>query len=175
MRLTLDFLAASGGGGVDWTLVLALVGTVLASAGLLWNILDALADRRDRKTPKVHGVIVTPAGGQDPSEVALVNAGRGVARSVQYLYVGQGHYVIGGHGFLLPEQVEQHTLDFRVTAHRSTWVWAYMDVDGRVWARSNDGQMASHPKGVEVSLRVTFAKMYPDVPLPPGRDQFVAE
>lgn len=165
--------AVHSGGGSDWALVLGAIGTVLALGGLGWNVYNVVSDRRIRRTPDVHGIVMRSS--TEPSRIAFVNAGQGVARSVQYFYRDENRGVIGGHGFLLPEHAEEHVLDFSADALRSTMVWAYMDVQGRVYAKSNDGQSRTHPRGAIVSLRKTFEEMYPEVKLPPGRDQMVGE
>jgi hypothetical protein len=158
-----------------WGLILAAIGTGLALWSLGWNIRNARRERRERKVPDVYAVMAMRGNPAEPSELAFVNAGRGVARSVQFLYVAEGRAALGGFPFLLPEQAVTERLTFRATEYRSNFVWAYMDVDGRVYARSNDGTLAKHPPGAAVSLRGTFAAMYPDVILPDGRDLFVGE
>jgi hypothetical protein len=168
--------APSGGGSSEWALALGVIGTILALSGLLWNVYNALTDRRARRTPDVHGVVAGNPG--KPSYLGFVNAGQGLARSVQYLLYEPPRTQFGGLGvtFLLPEQAVEIPLDFEIREMQSDMVWLYMDVQGRVYARSNYGKTKVHPKGSVVSLKETFIAMYPGVQLPEGlRDLVVGE
>ena len=140
-----------------------------------WNVYNALSERRARRTPDVHGAVTGNPG--EHSSLAFVNAGQGVARSVQYLYCEAPYSAMGGPGgaFLLPEQAAEVKLNFETRESQSTMVWLFMDVQGRVYARSNHGNRKVHPKGATVSLKETFAEMYPGVELPDIKDHVVGE
>lgn len=167
--------ADSGGGSTDWPLYVSLLlGGIGTTLGVL-NAYHSVTDRRARIKPDVHGVVMGNPG--KSSVLAFVNAGQGVARSVQYLFYEEPFSVMGGPGaaFLLSEEQREVPLPFEVKELQSMMVWLYMDVEGRVYGRSNHGKHKEFPKGVTVSLRATFEEMYPDVELPAGKDQYVGE
>ncbi len=160
----------SGHNGTNWALILGIAGTALGFLALSWNIYNAISERTARRKPDVHASLVID--GADPnSSLAFMNAGPGLARGPQYLMVENGTLYQGGIGtaFLIAGAYKELDMGFRSTKLRSTLVWGYMDVDGNVHLRSNDGRQARYKHPTRVELGEAFTRFYPNEPLPPGR------
>ena len=120
--------------------------------------------------PDVHASVTINGSGAH-SSLALINAGPGLARHVLFLLVESGRICQGGIGtvFLLPEAHVELDLDFRSTKLRSTFVWGYMDIDGNVYVKSNDGKRVRYKHPARVELGDAFRRLYPKESLPDSR------
>lgn len=162
---------------MNWTLALGITGTVLALTSLGWNVYNVVFERRERRRPNVHAVVVAdPNEPPANSKLAFVNSGHGMARHIQYLLVENGWTFLGGPDkpFLPFEGYAEVTLPVASKRARSNVVWAYMDIDGNVHTKSNDGKFKLYKHPARVEIGAVFEGFYPGevLMLPPERRRF---
>jgi hypothetical protein len=153
----------------------AIYGAIVATGALFvglfssgWNIYNAITERRSRRRPDVHGVVVVylDAG---HSEIEFANAGPSLARQLTFLLVENSQVYQGSthEAFLGPQQRTTEPLPFKTTVPRSSLVWAYMDADHNVHAKSNNGDHYVYEHPAKVEIGEVFQRFYPTVTLPP--------
>jgi hypothetical protein len=151
-----------------YSAVVATLALVIGGSGLGWNIINALRQAKAQRAPDVHGVMVTDST-LGTSELAFRNAGPGMARHLFFLGVESGTVYQGpapppfiGQG----EQAQSPQLPFIPSEPRSTFVWAYMDADHNVHARSNHGEQYVYEHPARVEMGEVFQRLYPSVSMP---------
>ncbi|MEJ7791287.1 MAG: hypothetical protein WKF65_04875 [Gaiellaceae bacterium] len=148
--------------------VVATFAFILAGLSLGWNIVNAIREARARRSPDVHGVLtVDPAG--NVSALEFGNSGPGMARHLFYLLVEHGTVYQGAipSPFLVHDERQKVVvLPFATNTARSTFVWAYMDSDHNVHARSNHGARYVYKHPARVEIGETFQRFYPHLTLP---------
>lgn len=153
----------------------AIYGAIVATGALFvallssgWNIYNAITERRSRRRPDVHAVVVVYLD-EDNSEIEFANAGPSLARQLTFLLV-ENDRVYQGHAheaFLGPQERTTEVLPFKTSAPRSSLVWAYMDADHNVHARSNNGDRYVYEHPARVEIGEVFRRFYPSAGLPP--------
>jgi hypothetical protein len=152
--------------------VVASLALLVAGAAFIWNIVSWIGERRERRAPDVHGAVVVDHD-KHQSVLVFANAGHGVARHLIYLLVENGAVYQGFVRNLFlrhMQQIESDPLPFASTSPRSTLVWAYMDADNNVHARSNNGDRYTYTHPTRVEVGEVFRRFYPGVLLPARPD-----
>ena len=161
-----DVLVQAASGVAIYGAFVATVAFLIGGASLVWNIVNATNERKARRRPEVHATVAITPGKN--SELHFGNAGPALARQIQFLLVESGFTIHGGVGtaFLAADEKATVPLPFASTAARSTFVWAYMDADHNVHARSNNGDYGFYEHPTRVGIDDIFRRFYPDVPIP---------
>lgn len=157
------YLIADASGVAIYGGIIATLAFVIALASLIWNIVNALVARSQARLPDVHATLW-----RTRRQLVFYNSGPATARHLVYLLVENGEVYQGSLvPFLRSGGEESAELPFASVEDRSTFVWAYMDIDHNVHCKSNGDAFYIYQHPTRVEIGEVFTRFYPDVEIPP--------